>query len=107
MGPAKGRTRWARPMINSAHCAIPVRKPRDAAKVGVAQCAEFIIGPAKGRARWLISPHGMSLSWEKRASCAGGFSGPRIKNGKGAGGGRGEISVVAGVLKKKKKRRTR
>src|SRR5258708_22494239 len=32
----------AGPMINSAHCAIPVRKPRDAAKVGAAQRAALI-----------------------------------------------------------------
>src|SRR5260370_20059814 len=34
IGPARGRTRWAGPMINSAHCAIPVRRVGDAAKVG-------------------------------------------------------------------------
>src|SRR5258708_39952803 len=42
-----------RSAISAAHCAIPVRKPREAAKVGAAQCAA------------LIAPYGASVSGHK------------------------------------------
>src|SRR5258708_5126072 len=53
-------------MVNSPPCPIPVGKPRDAAKVGVAQCAA------------LIAPYGMSVPGQREAIMRERFSGSTI-----------------------------